>query len=267
MRILTTSVVVPVLFTVLNFLNLPIADFAERKIVIIPVVIGISLLMLVAWVVSFRLKGERIFTVLVFPSLSIAILVAFFDVIIRTAVNDLDRFSTITGAAFLLGIITYILTSSINILNLSAMQNIPLGQAARAAHYVLTMIFSYFSFVLLVSYEANFIGKIVAVFLLVFAYTFVALWTISLAYSQRFVSTITIATLMTFVFIVLSLWPNNAFYFALYMVLVYYMALGVALEIREIINRWIWYEYTVIFIIILILLFTTGVWGVNGTIF
>jgi hypothetical protein len=66
---------------------------------------------------------------------------------------------------------------------------------------------------------------------------------------------------------VLSVWPLDSFYLALFMVLVYYMSLGVALEVREIIGRWIWYEYTAIFIVILLLMLTTASWGVNGTIF
>jgi hypothetical protein len=72
--------------------------------------------------------------------------------------------------------------------------------------------------------------------------------------------------LMVFIFLILNLWPIDVFNFALFLVLVYYMCLGVALEIREIISRWIWYEYFAIFLVILILLLSTASWGINGTI-
>lgn len=223
-------------------------------------------MILVAWIVNFRLKGERIFNVVVYPAMSLGITTGFIGILLRTTDKTLDIATTVFLSALALGFLTYILTASINILNLSAIKNIPLGQAGRAAHYVLTMIFSYLTFVLLVSYELNIFVKVLIVVLFVFAYTFVALWTIGLQYSQRLVSALGIAVLMGFVFFILSIWPLQAFYFALFMTFVFYMCLGLALEIRDIVSRWIWYEYVAIFIVMIILLLATAPWGINGTI-
>jgi len=267
LRITIAAVVVPVAFLAINLINPDIPEFQQNKSVLIPLIIAALQAILVAWVVEFKLKGERIFTVLAYPAVSIGVLLAFVDIVIRTSGNTLDRLSTLVVSALVLCVVTYILTSTMNILNLASIQSIPLGQAGRAAHYVLTLIFSYFSFVLIINYEISVVIKYLAVFGVVFVYTFSALWTIALAYSQRFNSSLAIALLVTFVYMVLSVWPLDSFYLALFMVLVYYMSLGVALEVREIIGRWIWYEYTAIFIVILLLMLTTASWGVNGTIF
>lgn len=265
-RIIISSIVVPVVFVFLTLIPAPSQAFEENRNTIIPGVVALVQMLLVAWVVNFRLRGERLFTVLLFPAISQAIIITFLDVVLGTSSSQVDRFSTLFFSMFLLFIITYILTSNINILNLAVLQNIPLGQAGRAAHYVLTLVFSYFFFILLVSWDVSFLLKAVIVFAFIFTYTFVALWTISLAYSQRFISSLSIALLSLFAFIVLGIWPLESFYFALFMVLIYYMSLGVALEVREIVSRLIWYEYTALFLVMLFLLLTTASWGVNGTI-
>lgn len=265
-RILITSGVVPVVFSVLTLLQLNNDFFTTYKPLIIPAVLSLIMLIAVAWIVNFRLKGERLFTVLAYPALSIGLVAVFLDLVISTAVNNLDRISTAIGFALVLAVLTYILTSTINILNLAVQKNVPLSQAAKAAHYVLTMVFSYFAFVLVVSFEINFLIKAGLIFLLIFTYTFVALWTIAQAYSQRLISSLAIALILVFAFLTLAIWPLESFYFALFLTLVYYMNLGVALEIREILSQWMWYEYFAIFLVILILLLTTAVWGINGSI-
>jgi len=265
-RIILSSITIPLLFIFLTALNINNPFFVQYKSLIITGVLALLEMLFVAWIVSYKLRGERLFTVLVFPALSLAVVISFISVLITSSGSDLDKFSTATFATIALFIITYILSANINILNLAAIDNIPLGQAGRAVHYVLTMMFSYFFFVLLISWDINYLLKSVIVFLFIFTYTFVALWTISLAYKQRITSTIGISTILTFVFFILGLWPLDSFYFALFMVLIFYMCLGVALEIREIIGKWIWYEYAILFLIILVLLLATAKWGIDGTI-
>lgn len=266
-KIMTASVVLPVLFIFTTLFEVNTDFYIRNRLLIVPAFLAVVEMLLVAWVVDFRLRGERLFTVLVFPALSLGIFVAFIGAVVRSTGNELDRISTLSFASVILGLLTYVLTANINILNLASIQNIPLGQAGRAAHYVLTLVFSYFSFVLLVSWEINFLVKPFILMALIFTYTFVALWTISLVYSHRFITSLGIAFLITFAFLVIGLWPIEAFYYALFIVLLYYMTLGVALEIREIISQWIWYEYTAIFLAILLILLATANWGINGTIF
>jgi hypothetical protein len=266
-KIVITSVLIPFVFILFSIFEVNIPFYVKNRIYIIPGVLGFVEAILVAWVVNFKLKGERIFTVPAFPGLSLSIFVAFLGVVVRTSGNDLDRISTLLFASLILGAVTYVLTANINILNLASIRNIPLGQAGRAAHYVLTLVFSYFGLVLLVSWNIKFFIKPVALFVLIFTFTFVALWTISLSYAHRFISSLGIALIITFAYLVLALWPLESFYYAFFVVLLYYMVLGVALEIREIINKWLWYEYAIIFLVMLLVLLATARWGVNGTVF
>lgn len=266
-KIMTASIAIPILFILATVLEINTDFYRANRLLLVPSLLALVEMVLVAWVVNFQLRGERLFTVLVFPALSLAIFVAFISAVLRTTGNELDRISTLMFSALVLGVLTYILTANINILNLASIQNIPLGQAGRAAHYILTLVISYFSLVLLVSWDINFLFKPFILFGLIFTYTFVALWTISLIYSHRFITSLGIATLILFAFLVLGLWPIEAFYYALFIDLIYYMCLGVALEIREIISQWIWYEYAAIFTAIILLLLATADWGVNGTIF
>ncbi|KXK26599.1 MAG: hypothetical protein TR69_WS6001000605 [candidate division WS6 bacterium OLB20] len=47
--------------------------------------------------------------------------------------------------------------------------------------------------------------------------------------------------------------------------LVLYICLGIALEIRDIISRWIWIEYLSLFVLIVLMLILVAEWGINGT--
>jgi hypothetical protein len=46
-----------------------------------------------------------------------------------------------------------------------------------------------------------------------------------------------------------------------------YITLGVALEVREILKRFVWLEYGALFILIFLLLVVVSVWGINGPLF
>jgi hypothetical protein len=267
-RIIILSLLVPLVFVVLSLVDFNGVPFiTQYKSILIPGVIALIEMLGVAWSLHYHLKGERYLTVLFFPAVSLAILISFIDLLSRSAGDSVNRVSTILFSGSLLFVLTYILTASINILNLASIKNIPLGQAAKAAHYILTMIFSYISFVLLVGVDLFPVFKAILVFFLIFLFTYVALWTISLKVDQRFLSSLAIAFICMFGYLVFSLWPLESFYFALFMTLIYYMALGVALEIREIVNRFLWYEYTAIFLTIILILLFTANWGINGTIF
>ncbi len=265
-RIIITTITVPVVFILISLASPQLAGLGNSSALIPPLALMIIEMFLMAWVVNFKLKGERLFSVLMFPALSLAILVGFIDILILSYEKTLDKLTIILLAAAIIAALTYILTASMNILNLAAIRNVPLGQAGRAAHYVLTMIFSYLTFVLLVSFEAGLAIKLALTFAFIFTYTFAALWTIGLQYSQRVVSSLGISFLLVFVFFILSIWPLQTFFFALFMTFLYYMCLGVALELREIIRNWIWYEYLAIFVVMILILLTTASWGINGTI-
>ena len=66
--------------------------------------------------------------------------------------------------------------------------------------------------------------------------------------------------------VVLSIWPIQSAYSILSAAVIYYILLNVALENRPKLGKSIWIEYIFLAILIVLLLFTNSVWGINGAI-
>jgi len=218
----------------------------------------------VAWVANFRISGERFITVLLFPSLSVFILTLYIDLIIGSIFGDVSKLVTQIFASIVVAIISYVLVLTANVLNVGFLEKIPLTQAGRAAHYVLTLISAYLFYSIIFNNSFSVIIKLGAVFLLTYLFTNIALWTIDIRQNQRILSSFGISLMLSNLTFVLMIWPIGSEYLALILSLVYYMALGVALEIREVLNVRIWLEYGFIYFVIVLILLIISSWGING---
>ncbi len=227
-------------------------------------VISLVMYLGVFWALSFRIKGERFVTVLFFPSLAIFVLTLYIELIIGSIFGDINRVLTQILASMIVALVSYILILTANILNVGFLENIPLTQAGRAAHYVLTLISTYLFFSIIFSNSIGIILKISLVFAVTYLFTTIALWTIKIEYRQRFLSSLSISITMVVLGFVLVLWPISSEYLALIMTLIYYMALGMALEIREVLSSRIWLEYLLLFFAIILILLLISDWGING---
>lgn len=217
------------------------------------------------WVLSYRVRGERFVTVLLFPALAIFILLLYIELIINSIFGEVGRFLTGFLASIVVGFTSYILILTTNILNIGYLERIPLTQAGRAAHYVLTLISTYLFFSIIFSNSLSVMIKLIGVTLISYLFTSIALWTIDIRFNQRMLSSIGIAlTMMLFAFVLL-IWPIGSEYLSLILSLVYYMALGLALEIREVLSKRIWFEYTFLFLVIILILLIISDWGINGS--
>lgn len=268
-RIIVNSLIISALFLIYNSVNVfERINFSSSLLqqFLFPTIVAIIGAGLTIWAVEFKLKSEAIFTVPVYVGISSFLFISFLQLVITSEQTQFQQISSGIVLSIVVYIVTYVLSSEINILNLATRRKIPLSQAAKAAHYVLTMLFSYLAFAQIVTISIPLLLKIMIIFIVVFSYSFIALWTIELEYNQRVFSALGIGLMSSFAYIVLALWPIDSFYFALFMTLVFYMNLGMALEIREIISQWIWYEYLLIFLTIIIILLATASWGINGTI-
>lgn len=257
--------VITVLFFVLqsiDFLDLLKIDFVFDFIK--PTILAIVTYFGVAWVLSFRVGKERFLTVLLFPALSIFILTLYVELILGSIFQDVDRIAVQLFASFVVAFIAYILILTTNILNVSYLDKIPLGQAGRAAHYVLTLVSSYLFFSLIFSNSIFIPIKLTSIFLLSWLYSFMALWTIDLRANLRLVASFAIGLSMFIFAGVLMMWPVPSEYLALILSLIFYMSLGIALEIREVLSKKIWIEYAFIYFVIVTILFLMSVWGING---
>ncbi len=218
-----------------------------------------------AWVLYFKVKGERLFTVLMFPAISIFAFSTFVELLMPSVVSGLGQLSLIISSAVVIWVFIYIVLLTVNILNAAFIHDIPLGQAARAALFVLNLIISYVVAFLTFSNEIFLPIKVAIFFLIALSLTYIGLWSIKINLYQKLISSLTIGFIYALGGLILSLWPITAPYSSLVVTLVFYTCLGIALEVRDIISDWIWIEYTSLFVLILLLLGLVAEWGINGT--
>jgi len=230
-----------------------------------PVIIAFLVYIGTYWALFFRVKGERLFTVLAFPAINLFAMSLFSELILIKMLGGVEQIGTTLIATSIFFGYTYITLLTTNLLNMSYLGNIPLGQAARASQFVLSLITAYISFFLLFSNDIFILIRAVSLFVITFVLTYISLWAIKLKTRKKIVSGFVISLFLTFTVIVLSIWPVAAPYLALVLTLLFYIFLGIALEIREIINRSIWFEYTLLYILIVFLLILVAEWGINGT--
>ncbi|HLD03860.1 MAG TPA: hypothetical protein VJC17_03755 [Candidatus Dojkabacteria bacterium] len=218
------------------------------------------------WIVFFKIKGERYLTVLFFPALAVFAFSLFAEILLVSILPGIGQLSllVISGLTFL--VFTYICLLTVNILNADYLSNIPLGQAARASLFVLTLFVAYIIFFLLFSNDIFIVLRLSLIFLIGLGLVYISLWTIALPKQQRLTVSLLIGLLLTWIGFVLSIWPVEPPYLALGLTMILYICLGIALEIRDIINNWIWIEYSILFFLIILLFLLSAEWGINGNI-
>lgn len=234
-------------------------DFIQMTILSVITYIGVF------WVVNFKVRGERFLTVLLFPSLAVFILTLYINLLIGSLLSDVDRIVSEVVASIVITIFAYILILTANILNIGFLQKIPLTQAGRAAHYVLTLFVAYLFFSMLFSNTIPFVVKILSTGVIAYLFSIIALWNIEIKYYQRFVASVGIGLMMVVGAFVLTMWPVASEYIALILSLVFYMALGLALEVREVLKVRVWFEYSLLYFSVVLILLLVSNWGINGT--
>jgi len=264
-RAIVVSLTITLVFLILNsidFLEIFNIDFQFDFIKLL--IISFITFWGTYWTVSFRIKGERFVTVLLFPSMTMFILTLYIELIITSMFGSVGRFFAQFTASIVIAATVYVLILTSNILNIGYLEKIPLTQAGRAAHYVLTLVSTYLFFSIIFSNTLPAIIKLASVLAISYLFSSIALWTIDLKFKQRFLSSIGIAYMMFIFAFVLLIWPISSEYLSLIMSLVYYIALGVALEIREVLSNRIWVEYGLLYTLIVLILFIISNWGING---
>jgi hypothetical protein len=264
-RLLIATTLLTLLFVVLQRFDFRIIlGFNLSVDPVKPVILSAITYLLSLWVLHFKVSGERFVTILLFPAICVFAQTLLWEILISGIFSNYGLVGLIVLSAGSFWVITYITLLTVNVLNVSYLREIPLGQAGRAAQFMLTLIIAYISFFLVFSNDIYLVFKEAFILFQTFLLVYIALWTIKMSKKQRIVAAMDISILIAFLAFILSLWPINSTYIALVLILVFYICLGIALEIREIIDRWIWVEYFSIFALIFISLFLMAEWGING---
>ena len=229
-----------------------------------PFILSFVAYVLCYWVLHFKVSGERYVTILLFPAITVFALSLLSEILIAGILSEFGQLGLVLLSAVLFWVFVYITFLTVNVLNVSYIREIPLGQAGRASQFILTMIIAYISFFLVFSNDIFLVFREVFILLETFLLMYITLWTIKISKRQRIIASLNIGVLIALLTFILSLWPINSTYIALVLILVFYVCLGIALEIREFISQFIWVEYVSLLVLIFVMLFLLAEWGING---
>lgn len=229
-----------------------------------PFILSFVAYILCYWVLHFKVTGERYVTILLFPAISVFALSLLSEILIVGILSDFGQLGLVLLSAIVFWVFVYITYLTVNVLNVSYLREIPLGQAGRASQFILTMIIAYISFFLVFSNDIFLVFRELFILFETFLLVYITLWTIKISKRQRIIASLNIGVLISLLTFILSLWPINSTYIALVLILVFYVCLGIALEIREFISQFIWVEYVSLLVLIFVMLFLLAEWGING---
>ncbi|KXK26600.1 MAG: hypothetical protein TR69_WS6001000606 [candidate division WS6 bacterium OLB20] len=181
-----------------------------------PLVLALLVYLGTYWALFFKISGERFITVLMFPAIGVFAVSLFAELAILTVFSELGQLSLLIVSAVFFWFFTYVMLLTVNILNAAYMQDIPLGQAARAAQFVLTLIISYFFFFLFFSNDIFLLFRLAGIHIVGALVVYIALWSIDFYFYQRLTVSLAIGVLLIFAAAVLSVWPVAAPYLAWY---------------------------------------------------
>ena len=242
-------------------------EFNQRSLFWISVVLALITLVLTQWILFFRLKGKELLTLGLYPAISIlpfTLLTSSLYFSINTPFYQ-TFFVFLASIGFV--ILSYIIFLTVNILNSSLKQQIPLEQAARAAKFIISLIASYVIFIFALSSNYGLAIKFLIVIPFIFYFTYSGIWILKTSSSKQIMQkTLVITLLMAISLMVILIWPLNIIYSILTASVIYYILLNVALDYRTKLNLNYWIEYIILIALVSFLLLTTAVWGINGTI-
>jgi hypothetical protein len=270
-RIALVSIVLGILYGL--FSNIDISSYlglnVSTKIDFLKaVILGAVLYLGTAWALFFKVRGERFITILLYPVLGTTALSLLVEIIVVNTISGfVGQAAIIVVSSVIIGFFSYICLLTVNILNTSHNENIPLAQAGRAAMFIISLIDAYLVFFMVYSNDLNIIIRLAIVAGISGILVYITLWSIQLRIKDRIYVTFAIALLLSFVAGILSIWPMQAPYLALVLSLFFYIFMNIAMEIREIMGKWIWIEYLSLFGLIAILLLYLSEWGINGPLF
>lgn len=231
---------------------------------ILPIFFGFVMFVGMLWVVNFKLSNvQSFFTVVLYSGYCIFIISLFFEYIFSTQ-TMLGQITLSFNSTIIVFFTNYFIILTLNILNLSYLQNIPLEQVAKASIYIINLIIEYLGFFLIISTDVFYIYKLILIFGVVLYSTYSSIWTLKIETNQKFLSSISMAIFTIIATIALSIWPITTEIVALILVVLLYILTGITLEQKDKIGKYIWLEYISLVVIIICILYISSKWGING---
>ncbi|MEP7103489.1 MAG: fibronectin type III domain-containing protein [Candidatus Dojkabacteria bacterium] len=219
------------------------------------------------WVLFFNVKKTAVITIGLYPSIAILPYLILTLSILLTINSVFNKIIFAAGLSFGYGILIYLLILTANILNGSLQITLPLEQAAKATQFIFSLISTYLMMVFILGANLQIALRLLFIIPFIMYFSYSGIWFLKgLSTSQIFLKAIGVTLVMALAIVVLSIWPIQSAYSILAAAVIYYILLNIALENRPKLGKNIWFEYIFLAALIVILLFTNSVWGINGTI-
>jgi len=231
------------------------------------IIIIVILFFLNLWVLFFNVRKTALITIGMYPSIAILPYLILTLSILLTIGSSLNKLLFSAGLAAGYGILTYLLILTANILNGSLQISLPLEQAAKATQFIFSLISSYLMMVFILGANLQIAMRLIYIIPFIFYFSYSGIWFLKgINSTQILLKSIGVTMVMALSIVVLSIWPIQSAYSILSAAVIYYILLNVALENRPKLGKSIWIEYIFLAILIVLLLFTNSVWGINGAI-
>jgi hypothetical protein len=267
-RIVIVSLAVALIYLFLPTLEIGEIFIANTKVDLLRALIIASVTYLgTFWALFFKVRGERFFTVLLFPVVGVFLISLLGELIFLSLLSGFGQATIILFTAIFIGFYLYLSVLTVNILNISFLENIPLALAARGSLFIIALIDAYLLFFMLFSNDLNILIKLLIIFLMSGLLVNMCLWSVEYSLRSRLLVALAIGMILTLLGFILSIWPLIPPYLALIMSLFFYTFLNISMEVREIIGKWIWFEYFTLVVLVFLFLLLLPEWGINGSVF
>lgn len=267
-RALTITTLVTILFSLfqIKYFDIHIFDSSLINIVIESLIIGSAVFLGIYWVVEFKLRYMRFFTVALFPAFFAMIFNIFVGLSLYSSIVSIKGGLLTTLLVIVFTFTLYFLILNANILNVSSLTGIPLERAAKTAQYIFSLIYCYLITFVLFSLQLPAVIRLPLLIATLFYLTYQTFWSSLSSISELFSVTSILTLLMVIWVLTISMWPLTPAFVALLFTTILYITYGVGLDKLGKISTLSRIEYVLVLFLVCTFCILTSNWGINGRI-
>lgn len=218
------------------------------------------------WVLEFEIVGLRLVFLFILPVLFV------FSFVERSV-----YFSEILGGgnsgqgllflSVLLGVVSYVIILTANILNVASLKKIPLAQVAQTSLYFFTVILVFLITDVIQSFETGVFIDLIWLAGATFLAVSQLIWFVLSDMKMMFRISFVIILAVIFWYVVFSYWPISFLLLNLSVAVIFYILCGFVMHTaKKSLTRGTLIEYSILIISILFLIFLSSDWGSFGVI-
>jgi hypothetical protein len=219
---------------------------------------------LTMWVIFFKSKQGSLFAVSLFPGLAAVPLLLGSESLLQQIRTEFGQIALLIILGAGVWLVSYLIILTTNVVNGLILYGIPLGMAGKASQFIFTLIATYLLLVQFFSSELPPEIRAAVLMIYTFAASYSACWQILGKRREVSMTAGAMSGVVGLAVLVISIWPLDPIWSALFVIVVYYMLLNIALETRQKLTNMIWVEYSLLISLVCLIIFTAASWGING---